>query len=125
MIFQIPPAARSDWDRFDVRNLGLAVQRRMSREFRGDARQIRVESVRRVSRALHLSTRDWNEAELRALDDLALVLALVPGLDQWTRDERQNLAGVIRAKAAPDESRYLRLMQKHLRLRAAIIKLGS
>ncbi len=125
MIFQIPPAARSDWDRFEMRNLGLAVQRRMAGEFGGDARQIRSESARKVRQALGLSTRDWNEAELRALDNLALVLALIPHLDQWTRKEKQNLADIIRAKAAADESRYLRRMQKHLRLRAAITKLGS
>jgi hypothetical protein len=32
---------------------------------------------------------------------------------------------VVRAKATSDENRYLKVMQKHKRLRSALIKLGS
>lgn len=43
----------------------------------------------------------------------------------WTRDERQMLDRIVRAKCAAEEISYLKLMQRHERLRAEIIALGS
>ena len=57
--------------------------------------------------------------------DFAVALSLVEDLREWSNGERRALVSIIRAKAGSDESRYLKLMQKHARLRAAIIKLGS
>lgn len=45
--------------------------------------------------------------------------------DGWTRDEKDQLKRIIDAKNAAEETNYLKLMQRHNRLRAAIIKLGS
>jgi hypothetical protein len=50
---------------------------------------------------------------------------LVEDLGQWSQSEKQALVQIIRAKAGADESRYLKLMQQHPRLRSAMIKLGS
>jgi hypothetical protein len=113
------------WDRFEVRNLGLFVQRRMAADFAGDATRLRDESVKAVTRSLAISTRRMNEPELRALENLSLVLALIPDLAAWSPKDRQLAARIIGAKAAPDEARYLRLMQQHARLRWAMIGLGS
>ena len=120
-----PNTRALNWDRFQVRNLGLVVQRRMASDFGGDATRIRSESVEAVTRALAVNTRKWSEAELLALGDLALLLALIPDLSQWSAEEKQLAVRIIRAKASRDEGLYLRLMQKHARLRAATIKLGS
>ena len=125
MILETAEGAGGSWDRFRVRNVGLAVQRRMAAEFGGDAVRIRRASVQRVERALGVRTAAWKERERRAFNELALVLALVPDLARWNEDEKSALAAVVRAKASPDESRYLRLLQRHSRLRDAVIKLGS
>lgn len=117
--------AIGSWDRFRIRNVGLAVQRRMAKEFDGDASKIRRASVERVERALGVRTENWKEAERRAFSDLALVMALIPDLPRWTEDEKRAAADIIRARAGTDESRYLRLLQRHSRLRAGIIKIGS
>jgi hypothetical protein len=53
------------------------------------------------------------------------VLAMIPGLSQWSKLEKAQAVSVIRAKAGPDEAKYLKLMQKHQRLRAEMIRLGS
>ena len=74
---------------------------------------------------LGIRTRDWSESELHALNDLALVLALLPDLDRWNEGEKERLLRIIRAKASVEEARYLSLLQKHPRLRAEVIKLGS
>ncbi len=125
LIFELPERQSGDWDRFQVRNLGLAVQRRMAKEFSGDAESIRSDSVRTVSRALGLRATDWKQSELCALRDLSSVLALIPNLNRWNGDEKRDVVRIIRAKAGADESTYLRLMQRHARLRAEVIKLGS
>ncbi|HJU53974.1 MAG TPA: hypothetical protein VJ715_05360 [Pyrinomonadaceae bacterium] len=117
--------AEGSWDRFRIRNVGLAVNRRMAKEFDGDARKIRRASVERVERALGVRSSGWKENERRAFDDLSLVLALIPDLNRWTDDEKKAVADIIRARAGADESRYLRLLQRHPKLRAAIIKIGS
>ena len=68
---------------------------------------------------------EWSEVELSILSDFAVVLELIPDLSRWSDSERQAVVEVIRAKAGADETRYLKLMQQHRRLRAAMIKLGS
>jgi hypothetical protein len=53
------------------------------------------------------------------------VLALIDDLARWTDAEKRKLAQVIRAKATSNDARYARLLQKHERLHAALLKLGS
>jgi hypothetical protein len=124
LIFELSGTTTRDWDRFHIRNLGLAVQRRMAKEFGGDALAIRRASTHTVTRACKLSS-PRDEAGKRRLSDLSLVLALIPGLTSWNANDKKNVAGVIRAKAGADEAQYLRALQEHTRLRAEIIRLGS
>ncbi len=116
---------KSDWDRFHVRNIALAVVRRMAREFGGDAARIRSASQKRVAKALGVAARRLSADESRAFADLAPVLDLIPDLPRWPKGERDAVAEVARAKAGRLESRYLRLMQRHARLREALLDLGS
>jgi hypothetical protein len=125
MLFEPGNATRSDWDSFHVRNLGLAVQRHMARKFDGDAALMRRESVTTVARSLGIRMANLRKPHQRAFENLALVLALIPDLARWTKDEKQQVARIIRAKADDEEAHYLRLMQRHDRLRREIIKLGS
>ncbi|HYE65447.1 MAG TPA: hypothetical protein VD966_07690 [Pyrinomonadaceae bacterium] len=125
LLFEIPPSPRSAWDNFQIRNIGLAVQRRMADGFGGDARKIRRASVAAVERALGVRAERWSEPERRAFEDLALVLALIPGLSRWTVAEKIAVARIAQAKGGPDESLYVQLLQQHRRLRDEVIKLGS
>ena len=113
------------WDSFHVRNIALAVTRRMAHEFRGDAQELRRASETSVARALGVNPRHWNPAGREAFAGFALVLGLLPDLGRWKKEEKQALADILRAKAGPHESRYLHLMQRHARLRAAILRLGA
>jgi hypothetical protein len=124
VVYEAPGTPRGDWDRFAIRNLGLAVQRRMAREFAGDAGKIRTASAIEVARILGTKPAT-DEAGRRAFEDLALVLALIPDLAQWSGKEMNELARILRAKSAANESSYARRLQRHSKLRAAIIKLGE
>lgn len=123
MIYELEPSG--DWDRFQLRNIGLAVQRRMAQRFAGDADRIRIESVRTLSQLLGLGKGKVGGAEFAALSDFAVMLSLVDEVKRWKPAEKELLRRIIRAKAGLDESGYLRLMQRHQKLRRVMIRLGS
>jgi len=118
-------AVEGAWDTISTRNLGLRVNRRMAREFGGNARRIRARSVKEVSRALGVDLSRWNPAERQAFENWSLVLALVPNLRRWSPQEKQAAVKIVRAQAGPNEMRYLRLTQQHPRLREELLRLGS
>jgi hypothetical protein len=125
VIYELPGTKVGDWDRFKIRNLGLAVQRRAAKEFNSNTEAIRASSGKEVARALAVRLESLNEYTRRAFDDLALVLALMHGLARLTGGEKKSLVEIIRAKASRYETRYARLLQKDEKLRDAVIKLGS
>jgi hypothetical protein len=124
MLFEMPGPSGGAWDRFQIRNVGLAVQRRMAIEFAGDAQEIRADSAKFIKRVLDLDTRRWSEPKLQIFEGFALVLAMIPGVARWNASEKQLAARIILAKARGDEALYLRLMQRHASMRAALIGFG-
>jgi hypothetical protein len=120
MIYEMPGSGHGDWDRFHIRNLGLAVQRRMGERYQGDATRIRNASIAAVARALDIPAQ-----RSPAFENLALILALISDLSRWTKAEKVALTRIIRAKSASEESRYVRLLQRHRKLREVILRLGS
>ena len=109
-------------DRFQVRNIGLAVQHLMATKFNGDAQQIREQAVSSIMKLLDLPATIRSK---RTFIEFAVVLSLIPDLKRWSDAEKALLSRVILQKCQGDEGRYLRLMQKHERLRNALINLGS
>lgn len=120
MLFETQAATKKpgEWDRFEARNIGLALQRRMAREFRGDPKKIRAHSVDLVRRALNVKA-------LTSVSDLPLVLAMIPDLENWSAADKELAARVLSAKHGRDEAGFLKQMQKHALLRAFMIGLGS
>jgi len=125
VFYELPGTKMGSWDSFSTRNLGLRVNRRMARDFRGDAVVMREHSRHALERMLGVSTSSWTPLEKAAFENFALVLAEVPGLRAWTGEEKEDLVRIIRAKAKPDEMLYLQLSQRHGRLRRALLTLGS
>lgn len=119
MLFESPDATKKsgEWDRFESRNIGLAVQRRMARDFSGDPEKVRTQSIDLVRRALNVKA-------LTTDSDLPVVLAMIPELKNWTPADKKLAAQVLSAKHGTDEADYLKQMQKHALLRAFMIKLG-
>ena len=125
LFLELPGTEQGVWDRFGVRNIGFAVQRLMATRYGGDAARIRTESAAAVARALGVQIGTLRGAARKAFEELAPVLALVPGLGRWTAVEKRDLIRIVRAKAGAAESDYLRLLQRHGRLRDAVVRLGS
>jgi len=77
---------------------------------------------------------DWDRFQVRKIGfkaqrqretNFAAVLSLIPDLQRWSVGEKELLSRIVRAKAGPEETTYLKLMQRHGRLREQIIRLGS
>jgi hypothetical protein len=117
MIFELDQSTRGDWDRFQIRNIGFALQKLMSNRFNGDVRQLHASAMENL----------FNKCGIRneSADDLAMALLLVPDLQHWDTVEKDLLEKIIQAKQAGSEATYLRLLQKHERLRRAFLTLGS
>jgi hypothetical protein len=125
VFYELPGSEIGAWNSFSTRNIGLRVNRRMAQDFGGDAVRIRHDSTRALERILHISTSSWTPLEKTAFENFALVLAQVHGLPAWTREEKEDLVRIIRAKAKPDEMLYLHLTQRHQRLRRTLLGSGS
>ena len=132
MVFELEDAGGSlglskpgDWDRFQVRHIGLAVQRRMAATQGGDAERFKSAAFKELMDVMGTRADGWRYGEISTFRDFAAALSLVADLHQWSDAEKLALAKVIHAKAGLDESNYLKLMQKHARLRQTIIDLGS
>jgi hypothetical protein len=115
VLFEGPGASPGVWDRFHIRNLGLAVARATARSHAGDPARMAAWAMERVAGAL-------GEAPDAPL---ALVASLIPGLSGWPASDKTALLAILKAKGSRDESRYLRLMSRHARFRAACLRLGS
>ena len=118
LLYEMKPSR--DWDRFHVRNLGLAVGRRMRVRYGGDPDESRRRASSRVARLLSI-----RDPASRTFDNLARLLDAVVDFPRWTRAERAELVEIVRAKDGAEEIRYLRLLQRNARLRTALIRLGS
>jgi hypothetical protein len=118
MIFEIDEMRRGDWDRFQIRHLGFAVQRLLAQKFGGNAKKMRARAVASMADILGLDGKDLNE-------DFAVTLLLVRDIQKWDDADKGLLLRIIEAKSAGTEATYLRLMQKHKRLRNELIRIGS
>jgi hypothetical protein len=125
MFFEFGDSPRGRWDSFSIRTLGLAVQRKMAGKFDGDAGKMRRATTKSLAKSLGVNLETWNAREQSAFSNFAIALSLAPGLARWTSLERRSLLAIIRAKASPSETHYLQLMQRHHRLREALLCAGA
>src|SRR4029453_8844280 len=78
MIFELASKRVGDWDRFQVRQIGFAVQREMARRFEGDASRMRSEAVRFAETLLSTSTSRSSESAKAIFSNFAIILLLIP-----------------------------------------------
>ncbi len=126
MFYEIDPRnPNRQWDTFSIRNIGLRVNGRMAGKFGSDSQKIRRASTASVSRALGLDPSTWKGSQNKALETWSLVLGLILDLERWSLSEKSRMVQVIRAKATINETAYLRLTQRHPRLWAELLRIGS
>jgi hypothetical protein len=125
LLYETDHRRAGDWDRFHIRNLGLAVQRRMRMRHKGSADRARRESSARVARVLGIRPESWKAPVREAFGKLALMLDLVPDLSGWPQAELAAVGRLAITKAGRDEIAYLRLLGRCGNLRRALLSIRS
>jgi len=114
VLLEGPGAEAGQWDRFSIRNVGIAATRALAARFGSDTEHMWQAASRFA--ALHFG--------MESTCGLALALSVIPGVARWSPAEKKAMVAILHAKERGSETRYLRLMQHHARLRAAFLKLG-
>jgi hypothetical protein len=126
LLYETPSAPHpGEWDNFHVPNIGLAIQRRLAQQSRDSEQKVRQAFVTSVSNALRVKPTDLSAPAHRVFSDLALVLAMIPDLSRWSKEEKSAIKQIVRAKSGPDELRYVKLLQRHQKLRDSLRTIGS
>jgi hypothetical protein len=125
VFYDLPGSEIGAWDNFSTRKIGMKVNHRMARELGGSSERMHQASAKWLARVLGVKLGSWEPLEEASFEDFAMLLSVVPGLASWSRQEKQALVQIIRAKSAANEMRYLHLMQRHRRLREVLLELGS
>ena len=71
---------------------------------------------------------DWWQlpsGERKAWLRWAPLIAVLPGVGSWPREDLDRLAEVVCAKGAPSELDYVTLLDGHRRLRRALLRLAG
>jgi hypothetical protein len=122
MILELEENRTGEWDSFQIRNMGFAIQRLMEKKFDGNAGRLRKTAVSNLSHDLKFQS---EVDKGKAFENMAVTLLLVPEIQTWSIEEQELLRKIVVAKCSASEETYLRLLQKHGRLRKALIQLGS
>lgn len=125
VFYELPGSEAGAWDRFSTRNVGLQVNARMARAFGGEAARMRTASARQLTKILGVNAASWTPLEITGLNNFAVALGMVRDVPSWSRDEKDALVQIIRAKGARDEMKYMHLTQRHEKLRKALLRIGS
>jgi hypothetical protein len=125
VFYELPGTEVGAWDRFSTRNIGLRANAGIARSSSGDRQQTRARMTKAIAQTLGINLLSCSALEKRNFEDFAVALSLVRDLSSWTPKEKSSLVRLIRAKAAPDEMKFLQFTQKHERFRKTLMKTGS
>lgn len=107
--------------RLRVSQVAAIVSGHIARTFAGDRGAAIRDATGRVARALGMVRwKAWPMDERMAFERMAVVLGLLPDLAQWPAADRRALVRLIRAKGGRDELTYIRLLDRHRRLRSSL-----
>lgn len=125
VVYEMPGEEAGAWDKFRMRNVGIAVARRMARAFGGDAERMGQALSKRLAERLGIRRERWPEGERDAFTTFAMVLGLESGVSGWHSVEKSELVNTIRAKWSESDANYARRLFHNAELRRYILRLGS
>jgi hypothetical protein len=100
---------------------GLAVTRMMARRCGAERERGAAECASEAAQVLgDAPGRGWSAGERTAFERWAPLVVLLPGVQDWSVEERRALVAVIRAKGGRRESDFVRAFDAHAKLRQAM-----
>ena len=110
----------------ELPNVGLAVTDMLARRFGSDRERAEAVLVLEARDLLGLgSLSGWSEGERLAFRRWAPLVTILPGVARWSPAEKRALAAVVRAKGGRRESDFVRLFDRHRKLRRAVAALAK
>jgi len=106
--------------------IGLAVTDYVNQRFGTDReRAAKVLAEEAAARLDAQGLQKWTGGERLFWERWAPLVALMPGLDGWTTDEKRALAALIRAKGSRRESDFVARFDAHPRVGQALVELAN
>ncbi len=110
-----------------VANVALRVSAMLAERFGRDrdraARVCRAEATTRLGvRAADL--RNWTAVERQAFDRWAPLVVALPGVESWSPAEKREAVRVVRLKGGTNEDGFIEGLERHRKLRAAVLRLA-
>ncbi len=117
------PSSRSY--EISITKIGLRVSRWIEERFQGDREQAEADCSRELIGTLGIRRfANLRASEQAAFRRLSPLIALLPGLTDWTADEKRSLARLLIDKGKPAEAAFARGMANHGRLHRAFAELS-
>jgi len=110
--------------RISLGNIGLAISRRLARQFGADREAGIEESAREAARLLGRRSR-MVAAERMAWERWGPLVLCLPGVERWSPAVKRGLADIVVAKWSGRESDFVRLFNRHHPLRLALVRLAG
>ena len=107
-------------------NVGIAVTAFVASRFGSDRAAAARACAAEAARLLGVgSLAGFSRGERMAWERWAPLVVVLPGIGGWSRDQKRSLVDVVRAKGGRRESDFVRLFDRHRRLRGAIRRLAE
>jgi len=125
MVIDFTPNAVKPYVELQVTDIGVAVTRNIAADFGGDGEKARISLSRQVAKALGISgLSKWSPLAGTRFGEWSLLLGMIPDLEHWSKEDKSKLISLIKAKADILETVYVNGLQKHKRLRRALVELA-
>ena len=107
-------------------NSGLQIASYVAARFGSDRERASRVLERDAAKLLGLrSRRGFSAGERLAWRRFSPLIMTLPGVERWSRSERQAMVGVVRAKGGRRESDFVRRFDAHKKLRRAVWRLAA
>jgi hypothetical protein len=103
----------------ELAQVSLAATSSITRAFDGDREAACQDASMRVARWLGRGAAGTTGQQRLWFGRMAPLIAMLPGLSAWDRDDREQLGRILRAKGGTRERDYALALQRHRRLEAA------
>lgn len=125
LAYELPGSERGAWDHFRSRNIGLALAKKMGRQFAGSPEKMLLKASKKLSRWLKFAPDRLSSEESRAWDNYSLAFLTSEIPRNWQPTDKSELVKIIRAKATNSDDYYARVLCSHAKLRALFLRIGS
>ena len=115
-------AGEKFFDEAWLEHLGAGISAAIAREGKASRADALASMTKRIAALLGVRPAAWSAVERNGFAQFAPILAQIDDLADWTKADREALAGLVRARWATQERGFIAGMRGHDRLRVALAR---